>query len=146
MLTIIPVLMLSSFMILCGSCKSKSTQNRNVVSKEDVREEIEEEIDTASTYISEEKEDLLKTYESKLEDAEQELKKMKLQIASAEAAIRQDLQQKVQVMESQVAYIKLNIDQLKNSSENAWQELTTGMDTALNDLNQAIEDAKAEFN
>jgi hypothetical protein len=142
---IIPMIIIVSMIIAGGSCKNKSGQNTGDVSQEDVEEEFEEAVDTAAAFLTQEREALMETYQSKIESAENQIQEIKDQFESKKATVRQDYQVKVQMLESQVAYIKKNIGELKGSTEAAWKEISVGVDTALVDLNKAIQDAKEEF-
>lgn len=144
--TAIPVIIISALVFTGDSCKNKSTQDKqHNISREDVQEEVAEAVDTTLAYLSEEQKDLVKTYESQVEKAEEQIGKMKEKIDSAESIVKQNYQQKVQLLESQVAFVKLNISDLENSSKEAWKDLSAGLDSALVDLNQAIQEARNEF-
>jgi CRISPR/Cas system-associated protein Cas10 (large subunit of type III CRISPR-Cas system) len=128
-----------------GSCKNKTAQHKDEISREDVVKELDEAADTALAYLSEERRELVNSYEAQVEHAESQIEKMKEEIKSVEAAVRQDYQQKIHLLESQVAYVKHNMSELVESSGQAWEDLSTGLDSAMVDLDRAIAEAKAEF-
>jgi hypothetical protein len=136
---------MSSFFLLCGSCKSKSEQNKNDISQEDVTKEIEQAVDTTVSDPRGERKYLIKTYASQVEKAEVKIKQLKENIELTEKAVKQDYQKRVKLLESQIAYVKQNIRQLRESSEERWQELSAKVDTALVNLDRAIKEAKDEF-
>jgi hypothetical protein len=142
---IIPFIVVSALIITSNACKNKTAQTRGETSQEDVARQMEEAADTTMAYLSDERRELVETYESKLEDAELQIKEMKEEIKSAQADVRQDYQQKVHMLESQVAYVKQNIGELANASEQAWEDLSAGVDSAMVDLDQAIREAKDEI-
>ncbi len=144
--TILPLLIISALIFTGSSCKSKSAhEKKDNISMEDVKKEVEEAVDTTLAYLSEEQKDLVRTYKSQVEKAEMQIGKMKDKINSAEYTVKQNYQQRIKVLESQVAYVKLNISELEKSSGKAWKDLSAGLDSALVDLNQAIQEANDEF-
>jgi myosin heavy subunit len=142
---VLPLIMIASMVITGGSCKSKTAQNSGDISREDVQEEVEEAVDTTVAFLTEERKEMMDTYQSKVETAEQQIQEMKEQLESTEAAVKQDYQQKIQMLESQTAFIKNNIQELRESSAEAWKQLSAGVDTALVDLEKALRDARKEF-
>lgn len=145
MLTIIPAMGMFFLLLVLGSCKGKTGEEKGLT-QEDVREEIEEAADTTAAYLSEEKEELVKSYQVRVDEAEAQIENMKQKIESAGQDIKQDYRQRVEELESRIAEVNQEIDQLESSSEEAWKELTAGVDSAVADLDQAITDAKSAFN
>jgi chromosome segregation ATPase len=142
---VFPLFMIASLVIASGSCKSKTAQNSGDITQEDVKEEFEEAVDTSVAYFTQERKELMDAYESKVEAAEQQIQELKTQIDSTEVDVSQDFREKVQLLESQAAYVRNNINELEESAANAWKELSVGVDTALVNLDRAIQDAKEEF-
>lgn len=140
---IAPVLIVSSFIVL-GSCKGKTSREKEVTG-EDVKKEFREAVDTTAAYLSEERKQMINSYEKRIKNAEQQIAALKDKTVSAGETVQQEYRERIRTLESSVAGAKEDIIALKSSSKEAWGEFQEGVKAALEDLDQAIEDAKNEF-
>jgi uncharacterized coiled-coil DUF342 family protein len=145
MKVIMTVFMVSALIIMGNACKTKTTQNKDEISQEDVAGKLGEAADTTAAYLSDEYRERVESYKSKIENAEMQIKEMKEKIKSAETDVRQDYQNKVQMLESQLTDVKQNLNDLVKASDRSWEDLSAGLDSAMVDLDQAIMEAKDEF-
>lgn len=137
--------LVSFFIWTLDSCKDRSMKKTEEVTKEDVKTEIEEVADTAQAYFAVQKEEALTEYKNRIENAEKRISLLKQNMDSKKEIVRENLRQVIDSLEYQQAQAQLKLDVLKNSSEDAWKELTEGVEKAMNDLDRAIEDARNEY-
>lgn len=128
------------------ACNQQSKQDQDNVTKEDVKSEVQEAASTTKAYLSEEKQGMVENYQQRLEKIEDQIKAFKGEMENASETVTESYQASVDQLESRYATVENNINDLKNSTEDAWGELKDGVDDAISDLEESLKNAKEEFN
>jgi len=136
-------------MLLVGSlllsCKQDAGSSQDDVTAADVKEEISEAVDTSQAYLQEEKKEIYNEYEEQISKAENRIDVLERKIESGSNEVKNTYIQVVDSLQAKKSQVSDDIDRLKNSSDAAWAEVKAGVDEALSDLDQAIDDAESEF-
>ena len=128
------------------ACNQQSKQDQDNVTKEDVKSEVQEAATTTKAYLSEEQQEMVENYQQRLEKIEDQIKAFKGEMENASETVTESYQASVDQLESRYATVENNINDLKNSTEDAWGELKDGVDDAISDLEESLKNAKEEFN
>jgi len=138
------LLVFTALLVLSSSCKYTTSKNDNI-STEDVKTEFREAIDTTSAYVNMEKQDILNDLDARINDAENRIAELKDNISSQSAQVRLRYQTRIESIDSYISETKRSAEILRTASEDAWNEMLSGLDSAIVDIDRAIEDAKTEF-
>ena len=128
----------------CGE-KDQTESKPATVSREDVKREAKEAYDTTKAYTQEQMQAFREQTEIKLNEYKEEFNQLqaKAEKMGGEAKAKADEQLTALHQKREVVAEKLK--ELSSSSGNAWEQLKTGIDAALEDLGNAYKKAAAEF-
>jgi uncharacterized coiled-coil DUF342 family protein len=83
--------------------------------------------------------------EAQLDEWNAEIAKLKAKADKAEAEIRIAYNQQIEDLRTKEDAMRQKLNELKNSSESAWQDLKSGIDRAWSSLSDSIKSAQARF-
>lgn len=112
---------------------------------EDVKQETKEALETAKAYTEEQRAeymaemmDTLKSYEEKIQSLE-----MKAEGMGEDA--RAALEERIRMLKEQRERAAQRLEEMKSSSGDAWMEIKTGIDKAMEDMSKAYKKAAEQF-
>ncbi|MBR9882589.1 MAG: coiled coil domain-containing protein [Oceanospirillales bacterium] len=76
---------------------------------------------------------------------EAEIKKLKAKADAAEADTRIEYYKHIDELQSMQVSVKNKLVELKNSSDDAWEDLKVGIDSAWESLGKALQSAASRF-
>jgi hypothetical protein len=128
----------------CGE-KDQAESKPAAVSGEDVKREAKEAYDTTKAYTQEQMQAFREQTEIKLNEYKEEFDQLqaKAEKMGGDAKVKADEQLTALHQKREFAAEKLK--ELSSSSGNAWEQLKSGIDAALEDLGNAYKKAAAEF-
>lgn len=86
-----------------------------------------------------------KKLEAKLHEWNADIAKLKARADSAEADIQLEYYKKIEELRSQQDAARKKLEELKESSDDAWQDLKVGIDSAWDSLSGSIKSAFSRF-
>jgi predicted nuclease with TOPRIM domain len=125
---------------------NKTPSETEHISVEDVQEEAQDAVETAGAYTLEKRQDYQEKIESQLNEFERRIDNLQAKAATAEAETQQKLNDEIQSLKDERDAIARQLTDLKTASSDAWDELSSGIDQAMKDLQSSYERALTEFN
>jgi len=86
-----------------------------------------------------------KKMEAKIEEWQAEIDRLKAKSKQQTADSEIDFNEKVEKLEQKQETARSDLENIKNSSSDAWEDLKAGAEKAANDLDDAIKSAKKQF-
>jgi hypothetical protein len=106
-------------------------------------------METAKEYTQEQKEEYLRQMRAKLDEFNKEIQELQTKAASKaiglKEASKEELSQSMKDLAEKKKAAAEKIDELKNASGNAWEDIKTGADLAMDELNKSLEQAGSHF-
>lgn len=122
-----------------------SAQENETTTKEEVKKEISETVETVKAYSIEEKDELLQQYEAKRDQTKTQIAELRKKLVSLKENKKQAAEEKVNDLERRQEKFEKKIDDLQTSSEEAYHNIKAGIDNAMSELENAIKEANKEF-
>ena len=144
-LTLIVMVLMGPWLFFASSCGDTSRKQKQEITTEDVKEELDEAADTTAVYLDQERKKILADYKSKIENAQQQIDELRQRLESTSKKISVELEARVDSLQKQQAEALKDLDQLEKSSDEAWEEIREGLDEALDEIETGIKHAKDEF-
>ena len=143
----VTVLGLGLMIFIAGSfsCKNASEKKKNDVTKEDVKSEMKEAVDTTAAYLEESRQEVLRNFEKRIKETGDQISALQSEIISTRKELKQKFQIKIDAMEKKLKKIHYQVEDFRESSEDAEEEIEKGIEEALNKLDESIENATKEF-
>jgi uncharacterized coiled-coil DUF342 family protein len=91
------------------------------------------------------KEAYQKKLQAKLDEWKAEIDKLKAKADGAEADVQLEYYKQIEELKAMQESVKTKITELKEASDDAWEELKVGIDSALKSLSNAIKSAISKF-
>lgn len=86
-----------------------------------------------------------KKLQAKLDEWSADIDKLKARADSAEADIQLKYYKKIEELRSQQDAARIKLEELKGSSDDAWEDLKAGIDSAWDSLSSSIKSAASRF-
>jgi hypothetical protein len=138
----------NGFVILCllsiALVSCDSTQN-DQTTKEDVINEFQEAIDTAKAYTIDEKNQFMQTIKVKRDNTKVKINELKNKLISMKNAQKKALEEKLIELDNMQEVVEQKINSLSAASEEAYQDLRTGLDSAMVVLENSLKAANDEY-
>ena len=138
--TILAILCLSFIILSCGEGKESK------VSSGDVKKETKEAYETAAEYTKQQKEEFQREMQAKLDEYRKIIYELRVETEEMSAQVKANMNRHIEDLEAKRKAAEEKLAQLKSSSGKAWAEIKKGLDQAVNDLDQAYENASSQFN
>ncbi len=107
------------------------------VTASDVEKKAGEAAGTAADSARQEKDDYVAGAQRAVDEAKARIDELKTRAAKASAGLKGKLRRQIQSMEARRRLAQRKLDELKSASGEAWKDLRTGVDEALQDLKPA---------
>ena len=136
------------FLVACGDQK-KAEKSETAVTSMDVKKEVKEAVETAKSYTQQQKEEYLRQIDAKIKEFDREMQELLAKAKSSASDLKEAGKAKFnQSMEElhnkkQAAADKLN--ELNSASGEAWEDIKSGMDSAMDELSKAFDRARSNF-
>lgn len=110
-----------------------------------VLRETTESLAAAGDYATVKKAELQKRFESELNTIDKRIVDLKEQASVASETARVTLTEYIPDLEKRKADLELKLEDLKNRSGKAWDDMATGTESALKELKKSYDKAKSRF-
>jgi predicted RNase H-like nuclease (RuvC/YqgF family) len=128
----------------CGE-KEQPASKPASVSKEDVKKEVKEAYDATRTYTQEQMQAFRKQMEIKLNEYGEKIDQLQATAEKLGEDAKTKAQQQLTALRQKRDEVSEKLKELSSSSGNAWDQLKSGIDAAMEDLGNAYKKAAAEF-
>jgi chromosome segregation ATPase len=91
------------------------------------------------------KEAYLEKFQGKLDEWKADIDKLKAKATQAKADLKIEINRRIGDMEGQQQEVEKKIQQLRQASEGAWQEIKVGVQQVWDKLEDAVKSAKSKF-
>jgi myosin heavy subunit len=128
----------------CGDNEEPREKNASV-SKEDVKQETKEAYEAIKNYTQEQMQTFREQSQSKLAEFEKKIDGLKAKAEGWEGDAMVAAEQQLTALRLKRDQLSEKLKELGSSTGNAWEQLKSGIDAAMDDLDNAYEKAAAEF-
>ncbi|WP_163339045.1 hypothetical protein [Desulfopila sp. IMCC35008] len=91
------------------------------------------------------KEEFIQMLHAKIDEWDTEIDRLSAKAAMVEAESREDYYQQIAEMKAKRSQINEKLEKVRQSGENAWEDLKSGIDLALESMNEALRSAASRF-
>ena len=129
----------------CGEKEQPQSKSATAVSKEDVKKEVKEAYDATKAYTQEQMQAFLEQTETRLAEYKKEIDQLQVMAEKLEGDAKAKTEQQLTALRQKRDEVSEKLKDLSSSSGNAWEQLKSGIDAAMEDLGNAYKKAAAEF-
>jgi len=145
----LPLIIAGIVLVLSVAACSEASEPQGTVTSQDVKREAKEALDTATTYTRAQKDAYLHKLQARYDDIEQKTRalmdKAEYKAADLKRKSHEQFNQDMEALIHQQKKVAKKLDELKTASGDAWQDLRSGTDQALDELSRAFDQAAANF-
>ena len=143
---LLAIMLLLALGALPGCGEKEETQSKPAtVSKEDVKKETKEAYDATKAYTQEQIQAFREQTESKLAEYEKEIDQLQAKAEKLGGDAKAKAEQQLTALRQMYDEVSEKLKALSSSSGNAWEQIKSGIDAAMEDLGNAYKKAAAEF-
>jgi chromosome segregation ATPase len=128
----------------CGE-KDQSQSKPATVSKEDVKKQAKEAYNTTKAYTEEQMQAFRDETKTRLDEYEKEIDQLQAKAEKLEGDAKAKAEQQLTALRQKRDEVSGKLKDLSSASGNAWDQLKSGIDSAMEDLGNAYKKAAAEF-
>jgi hypothetical protein len=111
----------------------------------EVSREFREALKAAKTYTFEQKDEYAKRLRPVLRDLDDRIKELKAQASQAGEEARKRLEPQIAQLRQQRQVVEQKLEKIKAATPAAWEEIKSGISSAVSDLQKAFERASSQF-
>ena len=143
---LLAIMLLPALGALPGCGEKEQTESKpTTVSKEDVKKESKEAYDATKAYTQEQIQAFREQTESKLAEYEKEIDQLQTKAEKLGGDAKAKAEQQLTALRQKYDEVPGKLKALSSSSGNAWEQIKSGIDAAMEDLANAYKKAAAEF-
>ncbi len=143
---LLAIMLLLALGILPGCGEKEQPQSKSAtVSKEDVKKEVKEAYDATKAYTQEQMQAFREQTETRLSEYKKEIDQLQVKAEKLEGDAKAKAEQQLTALRQKRDEVSEKLKDLSSSSGNAWEQLKSGIDAAMEDLSNAYKKAAAEF-
>ena len=140
------IMLLLVFGVLSGCGEKEQAQSKPAsVSKEDVKKEVGEAYDATKAYTQEQIQAFRKETESRLDEYKEEIDQLQAKAEKLGGDAKAKAEQQLTALRQKRDDVSEKLKDLSSSGADAWEQLKSGIDAAMEDLGNAYKKAAAEF-
>ena len=144
---LLAIMLLAPLGALGGCGEKEQTQGKSAtVSKEDVKKEAKEAYDATKAYTQEQMQTFREQSETRLVGYKKEIDQLQAKAEELGGDAKAKAEQQLTALRQKRDEVSEKLKELSSSSGNAWDQVKSGIDAALEDLGNAYKKAAAEFN
>lgn len=128
------------------SPSNENNQDDKDVTSEDVKEEIEEAVETGKEYTFVQRDAFLARMKTRRDNTKAQITELRARLDKITDETKMAFSEKVRSLQQQQNDLGAKLDELKNASEDQIAELESEADSLITKLEQAIEAAQKELN
>ena len=144
---LLAIMLLLAIGALSGCGDNEQTQSKPAaVTKEDVKKEAKEAYDTTKAYTQEQMQAFREKTETRLAEYKKEIDQLQAKAEKLGDDAKAKAEQQLTALRQKRDKVSEKLKVLSSSSGNAWEQVKSGVDEAMDDLGNAYKKAAAEFN
>ncbi len=128
----------------CGE-KEQNQEKAATVSKEDVKKEAKEAYDATKAYTQEQMQAFREQAEATVDEYREKIDQMQVKAEQLEGDAKTEAERQLTELRQKRDDVAEKLKELGSSSEDAWGEIKSGIEAAMEDLGNAYNKAVAEF-
>ena len=132
-------------LLFFSSCRDSCKEEKQDITSEDVKEELEEAGDTTAEYLDQQREEIIANYRSKIENTQEQIDDLRNQMESTTEQVKVKFKNRIDTLQKQQAEVQREFNKLQESSGEAWDDISKGLDKAIDNINNGIQKAQEEF-
>ncbi len=122
-----------------------SQQSDTGVTSKDVRKEAKEALETTAAYTQQQMEEFQKQVQAELAKYDERIDELQAKAAMLKEEVKAKFDEQIKNLREKRQVVQSKLEQLQASSGKAWEDLKTGMDAAMEDLEKSYQDAVSHF-
>jgi len=135
-----------SLVFLASGCESKLVDTTpGQVTSDDVRQDVGKALDTTTTSAEQTKEDFQSNLRARINELEAEIAKLREQGRDLKDETKSSWDSIVADLETKREAARVKLDEIGQSSEEAWRDIRKGAQSAWEDLDKAFQEASNKF-
>ena len=143
---LLTILLLLALGALPGCGEKEQTQSKPAtVSKEDVKKEVKEAYDTTKAYSQEQMQAFREQTETRLAEYKKEIDQLQGKAEKVEGDAKAKAEQQLTALRQKQDAVSEKLKELGSAGGDAWEQIKSGIEAALEDLGNAYKKAVAEF-
>jgi len=143
---LLAIMLLLALGAIPGCGEKEQTQSKSAtVSKEDVKKEVKEAYDATKAFTQEQMQDFLEQTETRLAEYKKEIDQLQERAEKLGEDGKAKAEKQLTILRQKQDEVAEKLKDLSSSSENAWEQVKSGVDAAMEDLGNAYKKAAAEF-
>ena len=143
---LLAIMLLLALGALTGCGDNEQNQEKAVtVSKEDVKKEVKEAYDTTKAYSQEQMQAFREQTETRLAEYEQEIDQLQAKAEKLGGDAKAKAEQQLTALRQKRDAVSEKLKELGSAGGNAWEQIKSGIEAAMEDLGKAYKKAAAEF-
>ena len=139
------MLMLPGLLMAIGCERKLADRTLGEVTSEDVRRDAGQAVNTAAEFSQQTKEEFRKKLDAQLKDMDAEIAKLRDKGRDLKDKAKANWDQKMAGLERKREAARAKLAEVGQSSEDAWNDVQKGAQSAWDELNKAFRDASREF-
>ena len=128
----------------CGE-KEKPQSKAATMSKEDVKKEVKEAYEATKAYTQEQMQAFRQETETKLDEYKKDIDQLQAKAETLEGDAKAKVEQQLTALRQKRDEVSEKLKNLSSSGGNAWEEIKSGINAAMQELGDAYQKAAAEF-
>lgn len=122
-----------------------SDGDKGGVTAGDVAQQAAQTAQTAAKLVEQTKDQYARQMRDELDLMNQRLNLLKERAAKAEGETKAKIDTQIEALSKKVTDVEAQLEKLKSSSGDAWKDMKGGVESAVNDLKAAYDEAKSNF-
>ncbi|MEJ2037460.1 MAG: hypothetical protein P8X55_00815 [Desulfosarcinaceae bacterium] len=140
------IIMLLALVVVQGCGEKEKPQGKAAtMSKEDIKKEVKEAYDATKAYTKEQVQAFRQETETKLDDYRKDIDQLQAKVERLEGNAKTNAAQKLTALRQKRDEVSKKLMNLSSSSGNAWEQIKSSIDAAMEDLGDAYKKIAAEF-
>ena len=140
------IIMLLALVAMPGCSEKEKPQSKAAsVSKEDVKKEVKDAYGATKAYTQEQVQAFRQETETKLDEYKKDIDQLQAKAEKLEGDAKAKAEQQLTALRQKRDEVSEKLKNLSSSSGNAWDEIKSGIDAAMEELGDAYKKVVAEF-
>ena len=145
MFQVLWVLILAGLFVVSGCDRKPAERTPGKVTKEDVRRDAGQALNTASDFANQSKEEFQNKLDARLKELDTEMAALREKGRDLQGDAKADWERKMADLEKKRDAARAKLAEVGQSSAEAWKDVQQGAQSAWEDLDKAFHEASGEF-
>jgi DNA anti-recombination protein RmuC len=143
---LLAIMLLLALGVLAGCGENEQSQSKPAaVSKQDVKKEVKQAYDATKAYTQEQMQAFREQTAARLAEYEKDIDQLQAKAEKLGGDAKAKAEQQLTALRQKRDAVSEKLKELGSSSEGAWEQIKSGIETALEDLGNTYKKVAAEF-